>query len=292
MATEQQRAPGYRQLWDTAHIDPKRGPEIRATVDKIMARKPDYVAVEKDTGVPWFVVAALHMRESGLNFRTHLHNGDPLDARTRHVPAGRPAVGSPPFTFAESAKDALTMSPHFLDRVKRWSVERDLFEEERFNGEGYFYHGVVSPYLAGGTDKQEHGKYVADGVWSSTFWDPQLGTIPIMVEIASRDPDVAKRVADREDKPPADVIDRQIEFETKKARATAKAGTAGAASTGVAKATIETPDPTKAPVSHVTMAYVAPLAIAIGIAVVIVAAMLIVRKRLTIPSQIAAKWGA
>jgi microcystin-dependent protein len=36
----------------------------------------------------------------------HLHNGDPLYRRTRLVPAGRPAKGTAPFSFEESAIDA------------------------------------------------------------------------------------------------------------------------------------------------------------------------------------------
>jgi lysozyme family protein len=68
--------------------------------------------------VPWELIAALHEREAGGSFKGHLHNGDPLTGRTYHVPAGRPAKGSPPFTWEASAIDALTMAPHSLDQVK------------------------------------------------------------------------------------------------------------------------------------------------------------------------------
>ena len=45
----------------------------------------------------WFVIAAIHGLEASFNFRAHFHNGDfPLTARTRQVPAGRPAVWLPP----------------------------------------------------------------------------------------------------------------------------------------------------------------------------------------------------
>jgi lysozyme family protein len=41
--------------------------------------------------------------ESNLKFQTHLHNCDPLTRRTRQVPAGRRAVGEPPFDWDVSA---------------------------------------------------------------------------------------------------------------------------------------------------------------------------------------------
>ena len=59
--------------------------------------------------MPWYVVGLIHTMESSGNFAAHLHNGDPLSARTTHVPAGRPKAGAPPFTWEESATDALTM---------------------------------------------------------------------------------------------------------------------------------------------------------------------------------------
>jgi lysozyme family protein len=44
------------------------------------------------TGVPWFVVAALHERESGADFATYLGNGEPLNRVTQLVPKGPRAV--------------------------------------------------------------------------------------------------------------------------------------------------------------------------------------------------------
>jgi len=39
------------------------------------------------------------------SFKLHLHNGDPLTARTVNVPKGRPKTGQPPFAWGISAKD-------------------------------------------------------------------------------------------------------------------------------------------------------------------------------------------
>ena len=45
-----------------------------------------------------------------MRFDQHLHNGDPLSGRTTHVPPGRPRPASPPFTWEQSAHDAIIRS--------------------------------------------------------------------------------------------------------------------------------------------------------------------------------------
>jgi lysozyme family protein len=92
----------YAQLWKAMEIPP--GIRVRATdarVDAIATAKPRYDQVANATGVPWYVIGVIHEMEGGLNFATHLHNGDPLTNRTNHVPAGRPATGVPPFQWEE-----------------------------------------------------------------------------------------------------------------------------------------------------------------------------------------------
>lgn len=293
MPTFQQTETGYGKLWDSAQIKPSRQHEVATTVDRIMLRRSDYAAIQGRTGVPWFMVAALHMRESGLSFKTHLHNGDPLTARTYHVPSGRPKDGNPPFDFKDSAEDALTMAPHSLNKVPRWSVERMLYEQEKYNGFGYIKYGENSPYVWAATTEQESGKFVADGKYDPNATDTQLGTAVVMKEIAARDPGVAERLKDREASPPKDVIAQRVEIETRNERTAVKAGTAGGVAGGTAKATIETPSkPAEAAVKHVTMGYLVPVAIALCVVVVIVAIIRISRKKETVPAAVAAKWGA
>src|SRR5690349_21443902 len=96
--TPQQARAGYHTLWSRAEIRPEKKSAATAIALKIAAHRDVYEAIEKKTGVPWFMVGAIHNRESSLSFRAHLHNGDALGARTYHVPAGRPKSGSPPFT--------------------------------------------------------------------------------------------------------------------------------------------------------------------------------------------------
>jgi len=150
--------------------------------------------------VPWFVVGVIHAMECGLSFAGHLHNGDPLTARTRQVPKGRPAAGEPPFGWEESALDALTMPPHGLHRIAAWPIERIAYELEKYNGFGYrrFHPGVKSPYLWSYSNHYTAGKYVADGQWSSSAVSSQCGAMVLLERLAALDASVAARIGGAE----------------------------------------------------------------------------------------------
>jgi lysozyme family protein len=147
----------------------------------VMAHRSRYEAVASATSVPWWWIGCVHQREASGSFRAHLHNGDPLTARTVHVPAGRPVAGSPPFTWETSAADALTMRGI---NGAAWTVADALAEAERYNGLGYQHRGLRSPYLWGGTILQQPGKYVADGHFDPTAWDNQIGVAALMSVLA------------------------------------------------------------------------------------------------------------
>ena len=86
-----------QQLWKAMQIP--AGVRVRATDARVRAiadGKPRYDQVANATGVPWYVIGMIHEMEGGLNFATHLHNGDPLTARTVHVPSGPPAYRRSP----------------------------------------------------------------------------------------------------------------------------------------------------------------------------------------------------
>lgn len=171
----------YGTLWDSMEITRDEA-VMRKTVERILSCRPAYEEVEKLTGVPWYVVGIMDMREGGGGARKHLHNGDSLKRPTVQVPARRPP-GPGPFTFCQSACDALAIKG--LDKLKDWSVERMAYELERFNGFGYRqYRGIRSPYLWGGTNHQERGKYIADGKYSKAVMDPQHGCMPLLKIIA------------------------------------------------------------------------------------------------------------
>lgn len=157
-----------------------------AAAARVRAGRARYEAVARAIGCPWQVVGVVDHLESGCNPRTHLHNGDRLSrGRTTHVPRGRPLAAPADkrrYTWAESALDALRLKSWHL--VAGWPVERQLYELERYNGWGYLGKGVNSPYLWSGTTLYgtlpNIGKYVADGVWSSTAISKQVGAAAIL----------------------------------------------------------------------------------------------------------------
>lgn len=174
----------YERLFNTCRIPDQRIGAVEAKVREIIKNRAVYEAVAEDLGIPWYLIAVIHNMESGFSFSRHLHNGDPLTARTVHVPAGRPKTGSPPFTWEESAKDALMMRG--LNAKKDWSLSGTLYQIEGYNGWGYrLYHAhVLSPYLWSYSNYYTSGKYVEDGRWSDTAMSKQCGAAVILRRMA------------------------------------------------------------------------------------------------------------
>jgi lysozyme family protein len=181
---------GYENMWNSAEILDSAHYDLEMIADRILASEERYKAVEADTGVPWFWIGAIHSRESSCDFTTHLHNGDPLTARTTHHPPGRPTEGDPPFTWEESAMDALNYQD--LIGIDPWDCAQMLLQAELYNGTGYVSHETNSPYLWAGTTHQEPGKYVADGEWDPNAWDQQQGTCAIWKKLCERREDIAE----------------------------------------------------------------------------------------------------
>ena len=172
----------YRDLFHACPIRPERAAETARLARRLAepTRKTRYVAVGADLGVPWHVVGILHLLESGGDFTRHLHNGDPLAGRTVHVPKGRPAAGQPPFSWEESALDALALAG--LDVWEDWSLAGTAYVFEGYNGFGYRRRApaIHSPYLWSFTTAYASGKYVADGVWSATATSRQCGAMALL----------------------------------------------------------------------------------------------------------------
>lgn len=169
----------YGRLFTSAVILPAWLPAVTAIGRCAIANRPRYEAA--GCGVPWWWIAAIHNLESSGSFDKHLHNGDSLKRRTVRVPAGRPRSGSPPFTWEQSAADALGMKS--LTGWKDWTIPAALYQAERYNGWGYrrFHPNVLSPYLWSGTQHYSRGKYVADGKWSASASSAQVGAAALWV---------------------------------------------------------------------------------------------------------------
>ncbi|HEY9601916.1 MAG TPA: hypothetical protein V6C85_09920, partial [Allocoleopsis sp.] len=140
--------------------------------------------IESQTTVPWWFVGILHYRESGFR-EAHLHNGDPLTARTVHEPAGRPmaapAYGAT-YTFIESAVDALRWKT--FDTAQDRSIAAWIWRFEYWNGFGYAMRGINSEYLWNGTNHfgsgPHQGKYTADSRFDPNAKSEQAGAVAIL----------------------------------------------------------------------------------------------------------------
>jgi lysozyme family protein len=175
----------YERLFESCVIRPSRLAEVDAAADRLVANRARYERVSASSGVPWPVVAVIHNMEASLRFTSHLHNGDPLTARTIQVPKGRP-LGQPPFTWEVSAADALGMKA--LGGDTEWTVAGTLFVLEGYNGWGYrrFHPEVLTPYLWSGSAHYTSGKYVADGTFSESAVSKQTGAAVLMRRLAER----------------------------------------------------------------------------------------------------------
>jgi lysozyme family protein len=290
--TPEQTRAGYHNLWNRAKVRPENAAAVKAIAHKIIANKPKYQAVERATGVPWFMIGPIHNREASLRFNAHLHCGTPLTKRTTLVPKGRPKA--PPangvsYRWEESAIDALSMPPHDLSKVKNWSLERILYETEKYNGWGYLGKGN-SPYLWAATTEYHGGKYVADHVYDRNAWDKQLGCVALLKSLADLDSGIAFRLSFRQETPPQDVIDEQVRNRTKTER-NLRNGGLGTAGVGTGtKATVETPSAAQDPAGNVLLGALLPIAIFIALAVTVAAVIAIARKKKTVPADVAAKW--
>ena len=173
----------YIDLFNGAKIrDDKR--DLIARFTRIARdRQSRYEVVGNELGIPWWFVAGIHLLESGFNFDRHLHNGDPLTARTKRVPKGRPGHRKPPpaFSWEESAIDALRL--HKLDNLGDWSLPRALYRWERFNGFGYRPRRIPSPYLWSFSTIYERGKFVADGQFDRDAVSQQCGAAVFLKQL-------------------------------------------------------------------------------------------------------------
>lgn len=158
-----------------------------APVPRILAAKNRYELIERQTGVHRVFTACAHYRESNLNFSRQLAQGDPLSQVSRNVPKGR----GPFSTFEAGAYDALVVCQPKAALNPLWKspaiMPGMLTLLEMYNGLGYARMGRPSAYVWAGTDQYVSGKYVSDGVYSSTAVDTQLGVAGLIMTLQKAD---------------------------------------------------------------------------------------------------------
>jgi len=164
------------------NYEKERVKEIQEVCKKFFLNQEAYAKVSQYTKVPAELVFALHYRESSLRFNGVLHNGENIigtSKLTRLVPKGR----GPFYSWEEAAIDALEMKKKIFPQV--WNFETMCDFAEKYNGLGYRNRGELSPYVWAGTSKHdETGKYVADGKYSSTAIEKQLGVAALLIGLS------------------------------------------------------------------------------------------------------------
>lgn len=186
MPTLNELRPEYEQLFTTCSLNRSRFTEVDNIANNIITNKLRYETIGRPLNVPWYFIGILHTMECGLNFKKHLHNGDPLTARTIQVPKGRPKTGAIPFTFESSATDALTMQG--FNTITDWTIPGLLYLFEKYNGFGYRRRdiSIPSPYLWSYSNHYTMGKYASDGKYDSTLVSKQPGTASILRRLAEK----------------------------------------------------------------------------------------------------------
>lgn len=196
-------APEYQKYWQGMSVT--RVQASNAQADQVIKYKSEYARVEKRTGVKWFVVGALHLREAGSppDFKACLHNGERIlgtNRKTKLVPANRGPFNGPD-AFVDACYDALIVVEG-LEGIKwneKTGVARTAWLAEKFNGFGYrngptnYKTGqkcqpMPSPYVWGATSVQRRGKYVADRKFDPDVMDPQIGVMAVLKCVMDKDP--------------------------------------------------------------------------------------------------------
>lgn len=176
----------YQTKFTNTIVNPGKVSEVDKIVDKIVASKTRYQNISTISGgnTPWYIIGVIHYNECNLSFSHHLHNGDPLTARTVRVPSGRIPTINPPYKFEDSAVDALKFTGFTTKNLS--DISHQLLALEEYNGMGYSQRGVNSPYIWSFTNQYTSGKFIADHQYSSTAVSDQTGAAAILKRMQDR----------------------------------------------------------------------------------------------------------
>jgi len=180
-------APGYIKSWQTMQVRSRSIAEADKYA-KLMSRtyKTTLMRVQAASNVPWWWIGCALYRESNLNFSTYLGNGQTLYKVTTIVPKGR----GPWNNFDEGAIDALKYQRYY--GAKNWDLVAACYRWERFNGFGYRWRGINTPYLyagstAYGPPEARGGLFVSDGKFNGNEVDKRLGTVTLLKRLIQID---------------------------------------------------------------------------------------------------------
>ncbi len=171
--------------WAAMHVDPHYVPILEKIAGRLLSAEERYRTVAR-TGVPWWIIAVIHQRESSQSWLASLAQGDPWNKKSIHVPKGR----GPFHSWEDAAMDALINCPPYAAKWKDWTPGGALTLLEKYNGLGYAMRGKPSPYVWASTDQYKKGKYTSDGHYDPNAIDHQLGCAALISVMAQHNKDV------------------------------------------------------------------------------------------------------
>jgi lysozyme family protein len=176
----------YEYLFSICTINPNKQNEVDRVCEKIIENKARYLTIQNRTGVPWYFVAVIHLREASFNFKTYLGNGDPLNKPSVHEPKNR----GPFATWEDGAIDAL-QNEGFANK-NDWSLGMIFKRLEWYNGSGYRYvdgkmTGTTplnaSPYIYNYTPFYTKGGSVEDHSFYPNWVDDNAGCMAVLKQL-------------------------------------------------------------------------------------------------------------
>jgi len=162
----------YAKAWEIMQYDKGYENGIHGAAITVDLGHSRYMTIQEATGVPWWVVGAIHYKEATCNFAGCLANGQKIigtGKKTTIIPTGL----GPYATWEESAIDVLRRKGWDKYSLASWKdIAQVLYRLERYNGTGYITGAgktETSPYLWARTNINDgYGKYPADGIWDPT----------------------------------------------------------------------------------------------------------------------------
>lgn len=203
-------------LINTAHKTKSTVWYENTVVKKLIEHKEKYQAVAEEIGCPTTFVMGIHIRENARDigrFSSYLGNGQALDKVTTFVPKGRGPFSS----WEEGAIDALKL--HNLDEIEDWSMERMVYEWERFNGFGYRWRQkkypdilMHTPYVWNHTQHYEKGRFVSDGKFNPRSEDKNIGCFVLHHILIELDPSLNDKKEEPSENPVKKVLLLIVDF--------------------------------------------------------------------------------
>lgn len=194
----------YKRLFAEMEIHNKY--MVQKFAVRIMENRRRYETVEKETGVPWFVIGCIHLLEGNMDFSRQLFNGEFYDKVTTRVPAGKGPWISWEHSAIEAMKELNKKMEALIGNSFEWTIPVICYAFESHNGWGYrkYHSHVKSPYLWSYSNHYIKGKYVSDGQWDEEAASKQLGAMVVIKAIKNKQGYLYKPVRPRPVPNPSD----------------------------------------------------------------------------------------